>query len=81
MKAATPVTVHFHTGCKGGPFINSSRLPSMVTAKTLPELAKLCMQEILSASNDTAQISPLLFELVGEIHFVTAAGQNFTVSS
>lgn len=80
LKPVTPVTVHFHTGCKGGPFINSSRLPSMVTAKTLPELAKLCMQEIISASYDTTQISPLLFELVGEIHFVTAVGQNFTVS-
>lgn len=80
LRAATPVTVHFHSGCKGGPFINSARLPMMVTAKTLPEVAKLCMQEILSASINTTQISPLLFKLDGETHFVTAAGQNFTVS-
>lgn len=80
LRAATPVTVHFRTGCKGGPFINSSRLPSKVTATTLPALAKLCMQELLAASTDTAKISPLLFELVGEVDFVTAAGQNFTVS-
>lgn len=79
LRAATPVTVHFRTGCKGGPFINSCRLPSKVTATTLPALAKLCMQELLAASTDTAKISPLLFELVGEVDFVTAAGQNFTV--
>lgn len=80
MVPVSPVTVHFHPACKGGPFINSSKLPSMVTAPTLPALAKLCLQEILAASTDTSQISPLLFGLVGDVSIVTAAGKNFTVS-
>uniref|UniRef100_A0A1B0D2L2 Uncharacterized protein n=1 Tax=Phlebotomus papatasi TaxID=29031 RepID=A0A1B0D2L2_PHLPP len=74
-----PVTVHFHTRCKGGPFINSSRLPSMVTAPSHSTLAKLCLQEILAASTNTSQMSQLLFALEGEVHIVTAAGKNFTV--
>lgn len=79
MIPASPVTVHFHTGCKGGPFISSSRLPSMVTAPTLRTLAKLCLQEILAASTDTSQIQHLLFGLTGDTSIVTAAGKNFTV--
>lgn len=79
MVPASPVTVHFHTGCKGGPFICSSKLPSMVTAPTLRTLAKLCLQEILSASTDTSQIQHLLFGLSGDVSIVTAAGKNFTV--
>jgi hypothetical protein len=74
-----PVTAHFHSKCKGGPFINSSKLPSMVTAPTHHTLAKLCLQEILAASKDHSQLSPLLFALDGEVHIVTAAGKNFTV--
>ncbi|XP_055695482.1 polycomb protein Scm [Lutzomyia longipalpis] len=74
-----PVTVHFHTRCRGGPYINSSRLPSMVTAPSHSTLAKLCLQEILAASTNTSQMSQLLFALDGEVHIVTAAGKNFTV--
>lgn len=74
-----PVTAHFHTKCKGGPLINSSKLPSMVTAPTHQTLAKLCLQEVLAASTDTSQLSPFLFRLDGDVHIVTAAGKNFTV--
>lgn len=79
MVPATPVTAHFHIRCRGGPLINSSKLPSMVTAPSHQTLAKLCLQEMLAASTDTAQLSPLLFDLEGEVHIVTAAGKNFTV--
>lgn len=79
MIPATPVTVHFHTGCKGGPFISSTKLKSMVTAPTLRKLAKLCLEEILAASTDTSQIQHLLFGLSGDASIVTAAGKNFTV--
>ncbi|XP_005187263.1 polycomb protein Scm [Musca domestica] len=79
MVPATPVTAHFHTNCKGGPFINSAKLPSMVTGPTHQTLAKLCLQEVLAASTDTQQLSKLLFALEGDVHIVTAAGKNFTV--
>ncbi|KAM7363805.1 polycomb protein Scm [Cochliomyia hominivorax] len=79
MVPATPVTAHFHTNCKGGPFINSSKLPSMVTGPTHQTLSKLCLQEVLAASTDTQQLSKLLFALEGDVHIVTAAGKNFTV--
>ncbi|XP_059218599.1 polycomb protein Scm [Stomoxys calcitrans] len=79
MVPATPVTAHFHTNCKGGPFISSSKLPSMVTGPTHQTLAKLCLQEVLAASADTQQLSKLLFALEGDVHIVTAAGKNFTV--
>ncbi|XP_061397328.1 polycomb protein Scm [Musca vetustissima] len=79
MAPATPVTAHFHTNCKGGPFINSAKLPSMVTGPTHQTLAKLCLQEVLAASTDTQQLSKLLFALEGDVHIVTAAGKNFTV--
>lgn len=75
-----PVTAHFHHQCKGGPFINTSKLSSMVTAPTRENLAKLCIQEILSACKDTAQLSPLLFAaLEGDIYIITAAEKNYTV--
>lgn len=80
MVPATPVTAHFHTNCKGGPFINSTKLPSMVTGPTHQTLAKLCLQEVLAASTDTQQLSKLLFALEGDVHIVPAAGKNFTVS-
>lgn len=80
MVPASPVTAHFHTNCKGGPFINSSKLPSMVTGPTHQTLAKLCLQEVLAASTDTQQLSKLLFALDGDVHIVPAAGKNFTVS-
>lgn len=79
MTPASPVTAHFHSRCNGGPFINSSKLPSMVTAPNHQTLAKLCLQEVLAASKDHSQLSPLLFGLEGEVHIVTAAGKNFTV--
>lgn len=79
MVPATPVTAHFHTNCKGGPFINSTKLPSMVTGPTHQTLAKLCLQEVLAASTDTQQLSKLLFALEGDVHIVPAAGKNFTV--
>ncbi|XP_055308369.1 polycomb protein Scm-like [Sitodiplosis mosellana] len=79
LPTATPITIHFHTKCRGGRFINSSKLPSMVTAPSHHLLAKLCLQEILAASRDTSQLSPLLFALEGEVIIVTAAGKNFTV--
>lgn len=79
MVPASPVTAHFHTNCRGGPFINSAKLPSMVTGPTHQTLVKLCLQEVLAASTDTQQLSKLLFALEGEVHIVTAAGKNFTV--
>lgn len=79
MVPASPVTAHFKMNCKGGPFVNSSKLPSMVTGPTHQTLAKLCLQEVLAASTDTSQLSKLLFALDGDVHIVTAAGKNFTV--
>lgn len=79
LPTTTPITIHFHTKCRGGRFINSSKLPSMVTAPSHHLLAKLCLQEILAASRDTSQLAPLLFALDGEVIIVTAAGKNFTV--
>ncbi|XP_058130520.1 polycomb protein Scm [Anopheles coustani] len=79
MQPAVLVTAHFHSGCRGGPLINSSKLPSMMTAPNHQTLAKLCLQEVLAASRDHSQLSPLLFGLEGDVHIVTAAGKNFTV--
>ncbi|KAH8272099.1 hypothetical protein KR026_008114 [Drosophila bipectinata] len=79
MVPASPATAHFHPNCKGGPFINNSKLPCMVTGPTYQTLAKLCLQEVLAASTDTQQLSKLLFALEGDVHIVTAAGKNFTV--
>uniref|UniRef100_A0A182K2Q6 SAM domain-containing protein n=1 Tax=Anopheles christyi TaxID=43041 RepID=A0A182K2Q6_9DIPT len=79
MQPATLVTAHFHSRCRGGPHINSSKLPSMVTAPNHQTLAKLCLQEVLAASHDHSLLSPLLFGLEGDVHIVTAAGKNFTV--
>lgn len=75
----TPITIHFHTKCRGGRFINCTKLPSMVTAPGHSLLAKLVLQEILAASRNTSQLSPLLFALEGEVNIVMAAGKNFTV--
>ncbi|CAO1405906.1 unnamed protein product [Diamesa serratosioi] len=79
MELLSPVTAHFHAKCKGGQYINSSKLPSMVTGPSHQSLAKLCLQEILASCRDTSQLSPVLFGLEGEVHIVTAAGKNFTV--
>lgn len=76
-----PITIHFHTKCRGGRFINSSRLPSKVTSLTHKSLAKLCLQEILTASPDATQLSTLLCSINGEkVNIVTAANKNFTVN-
>lgn len=79
MQPASPVTIHFHTRCKGGPFIKSSKLPSMVTAPRHDLLAKLCLNEILAASTNTNNLAQRLYQLDGEVLIVAAAGQNFTV--
>lgn len=79
MLPASPVTAHFHSRCKGGPLINCSKLPAMLTAPNHHTLAKICIQAVLDASKDHSQLSPLLFALDGEVHIVQAAGKNFTV--
>lgn len=77
---ANPITAHFHVKCRGGPFINTSKLPSKVTAPAHENLVKFTLQEILAASNDTSQLSPILFNLEGDTHIVGAAGKNFSVN-
>lgn len=79
LKEATPVTAHFHTQCKPGPFINPLKLPVILTGPSHQSLAKLCLQEVLSACRDTSQLSPVLFGMEGEVHIVTASSKNFTV--
>lgn len=80
MIPASPITAHFHHQCKGGPFINTNKLSSMVTAPTRENLAKLCIQEILGACKDTSQISPQLFAaLEGDIYIIMVAEKNYTV--
>ncbi|CRK98127.1 CLUMA_CG011495, isoform A [Clunio marinus] len=79
LKEATPVTAHFHTQCKSGPFINPHKLPVILTGPSHQSLAKLCLQEVLSACRDTNQLSPVLFGMEGEVHIVTASSKNFTV--
>lgn len=81
LPTTTPITIHFHTKCQGGRFINSSRLPTMVSAPTHKSLAKLCLQEILAASSDASQLSSILCRIDGETNIVTAASKNFTVIS
>lgn len=79
LKEATPVTAHFHTLCKSGPFINPLKLPVILTGPSHQSLAKLCLQEVLSACRDTSQLSPVLFGMEGDVHIVTASSKNFTV--
>lgn len=79
LKEATPVTAHFHTQCKPGPFINPLKLPVILTGPSHQSLAKLCLQEVLAACRDTSQLSPVLFGMEGEVHIVTASSKNFTV--
>lgn len=79
LKEATPVTAYFHTQCKAGPFINPLKLPAILTGPSHQSLAKLCIQEILSACRDTSQLSPVLFNMDGDVHIVTASSKNFTV--
>lgn len=79
LKEATPVTAYFHTQCKAGPFINPLKLPAILTGPSHQSLAKLCIQEILSACRDTSQLSPVLFNMEGDTHILTASSKNFTV--
>lgn len=79
MKEATPVTAHFHTQCKAGPFINPLKLPVILTGPSHQSLAKLCIQEVLSACRDTTQLAPVLFSMEGDVHIVTTSSKNFTV--
>lgn len=79
LKEATPVTAHFHTQCKPGPFINPLKLPVILTGPSHQSLAKLCLTEVLSACRDTTQLSPVLFGMEGEVHIITASSKNFTV--
>lgn len=79
LKEATPVTAHFHTKCKSGRFINPSKLPVILTGPSHQSLARLCLQEVLSACHDTSQLSHVLFEMKGEAHILTASSKNFTV--
>lgn len=79
LKEATPVTAHFHTQCRAGPFINPLKLPVILTGPSHQSLAKLCIQEVLSACRDTTQLSPVLFNMEGEVHIVTTSSKNFTV--
>lgn len=79
LKEATPVTAHFHTQCKPGPYINPLKLPVILTGPSHQSLAKLCLQEVLSACRDTSQLQPVLFGMEGEVHIVTASSKNFTV--
>lgn len=75
-----PITAHFHHQCKGGPYVNTSKLSSMVTAPTRENLAKLCIQELLMACKDTTQLSSLLFDSMdGDIYIITAGEKNFSV--
>jgi hypothetical protein len=74
-----PVTVFFHGTCKSGPFINHYKLPSKLTGPSHDAVSKLCVQEILSSCRDTAQLTPVLFSLEGDVNIITAAGKNFTV--
>lgn len=79
LPATVPITVHLHSKCRVGTFIDRSRLRSMVTAPNHKTLAKLILQEILGSCSDTTQLAPRLFALDGEVNIVTAASKNFTV--
>lgn len=80
LPATMPITVHIHSNCLIGlPFMDRSRLRSMITAPTHKILAKLILQEILGSCSDTTQLAPRLFALDGEVNIVTAASKNFTV--
>lgn len=77
--ATMPVTIHFHTKCRTGSFIDRSRIRSMITAPNHKTLAKLILQEILGSCSDTTQLAPRLFALDGEVNIVAAGSKNFTV--
>lgn len=80
MPAATPVTVHIHSKCLVGPFIDPTRLRTMMlTAPNHKLLAKLILQEILGSCSETIQLASRLFALEGEVNIITAASKDFTV--
>lgn len=79
LKESHPVTAHFHTQCKPGPFINPLKLPAILTGPSHQSLAKLCLQEVLTACRDTSQLTPVLFAMEGEPHVLTTPSKNLTV--
>lgn len=79
LPATMPITVHLHSKCHVGAFLDPSRLRSMLTAPNHKALAKLIVQEILDSCFDTTQLAKRLFDLNGEVNIVTAANRNFTV--
>lgn len=52
-----PVSVHFHSNCRTGPFIDRPRFRSTLTAPNHKTLAKLVLQEILSSCTDTKKLT------------------------
>lgn len=81
LPTTTPIiTAHFHIKCRRGPFIDATKLRSMVSAPSHSLLAQLCFQEILTAATDTSQLSRRFFDMDGEKHSLSAVGQSFTVS-
>lgn len=79
LPTTTPITIHFHSKCRVGPFIDRLRFRSMLTAPNQKALAKLILQEILSSCSDTTNLAQRLSALDGEAHIVTVASKNFTV--
>lgn len=80
MPAAMPVTVHIHSKCLVGPFIDPTRLRTMMlTAPNHKSLAKLVLQEILGSCSDTIKLASRLFALEGEVNIITTASKDFTV--
>lgn len=74
-----PVTIHFHSGCRTGPFVNGSRMHATTTAPNHKTLAKLCLHEMLASSGDASQLARRLFDVAGESCVVAVAGKNFIV--
>lgn len=79
LSATMPITIHFHSKCRVGPFIDRSRFRSMLTAPNHRILAKLILQEILGSCSETTKLAQRLFSLEGEVNSVVAAGKKFTV--
>lgn len=57
-----PVSIHFHTKCRTGPFIDGSRIRCMLSAPNHKVLAKSVLQEIFGSCSDTTQLAALALE-------------------
>lgn len=79
LPATMPVTVHLHSKCRVGAFIDPSRLRLMLTAPNHKALAKLIVQEILDSCFDTTQLAKRLYDLNGEENIIMAANKHFTI--